>query len=158
MQGASTKTFLYTFVICLKIFPELEFLPVPPLKLDNGRLPLFYGCCPTYWQISSVSFCSLRFLHFAPKTLFSKLGDNKTGGDNVWCCIIENISEVITFAVVQTITSVSPWNDTRKHATSLISFFFPFFWWGGGKVERTWWMSMFLETNKVIPFDCWAMI
>lgn len=30
-----------------------------------------------------------------------------TGGDNVWCCIIENVSEVITFAVVQTITSVS---------------------------------------------------
>ena len=141
MQGASTKTFLFTFVVSHKTFPELEFLAVPPVKLCNGRLLLYYGCCPAYRRISSVSFCSLHVLLFAPKTLFSKpdsrwscvvLCNRKHKWGYQMCCSTNNNQFLTT-------------RDTRNHAPS----FKIFFWWEGGKGERTWWMSMFLETSKV---------
>lgn len=103
VHGASTMTFLFHFVVSHQMFPELEFFPVPPLKLNNSTLPSCYGCA----QLTDKHYLFLS----APCKSYSlsqrPYSPNLTGGDLVWCFIIGNITEVITFAVIQTITSVS---------------------------------------------------
>lgn len=71
VQSASTKTFFSICSISRDIY-WTWIVTVPSLKVCSCRLPLCYDCCPTYWPNISYFFL-LLFLHFALKTLLSKL-------------------------------------------------------------------------------------
>lgn len=147
VQSASTKTSFSQFVISHKILTELEFLTVPSLKVSSSRLPLCYGYCPTYWPNISYFFLLVAFF-----TLCSKDIVLQTPLEMILFAIVENRSEVMPFAVIQTITCISP----QLTLESLILPWKLTFFLIRKKKERTLCLSMFLETSEVIP--CWVMI